>query len=132
MLGIHRKLNGGSRVVLPASFLMVLMLFLAACSSGSGAGTVPGTGSKTIEIANTAFNPQQVTIPVGTTVIWTNKDSMAHTVTADDKSFDSGNLNPGDSYQFTFKTAGTYPYYCKYHGGPKGVGMSGVITVTGK
>lgn len=88
--------------------------------------------SQTITLINTSFDPKQLSVAVGTTVVWTNKDSMAHTVTADDKSFDSGNLNTGDTFKFTFTKAGTYPYHCQYHGGPNGVGMSGVITVTGQ
>ncbi len=95
--------------------------------SGSGQST-----SQSVELANFAFNPKQVSVPVGTTVVWTNKDNVAHTVTADDKSFDSGNLNPGATFKFTFTKAGTFPYHCQYHGGPNGQGMSGVVTVTGQ
>lgn len=45
------------------------------------------------------------------------------------KEFDSGNLINGESFQHVFDSAGVYPYYCQFHGGPGGAGMSGVITV---
>jgi plastocyanin len=52
-----------------------------------------------------------------------------HTITADDGSFDSGILNPGDTFSLTFDTPGTSAYYCQIHGGPGGVGMAGTIVV---
>jgi ribose transport system substrate-binding protein len=82
-----------------------------------------------VTIQNFAFDPTPLTIPVGTTVRFVNKDSTAHSVTADDGSFDSGTLANGQEFTFKFDTAGTYPYYCKFHGGKGGQGMSGTITV---
>jgi plastocyanin len=61
-----------------------------------------------------------VVLGVNNTVAWTNDDSAPHTVTADDGSFSSGNLNPGDSYTYTFTTPGTYAYHCNYHSWMKG------------
>lgn len=104
----------------------------AAPSPSAGSQTQPPAASQTVSLANSSFNPKQLTVPVGTTVVWMNNDTMAHTVTADDQSFDSGNLNSGDSFKFTFTKAGTYAYHCKYHGAPNGVGMSGQIVVTEK
>ena len=51
---------------------------------------------------------------------WTNEDSMAHTVTASNGAFDSGNMNQGASYSFTFTQEGTYSYICQYHANMKG------------
>jgi plastocyanin len=79
---------------------------------------------------NSAFNPQELTVPAGTTVTWTNPDSVAHTVTWDDRSVDSGLFQPADTFQYTFTTPGTYPYFCIPHGSP-GAGMHGTITVSG-
>ncbi len=56
--------------------------------------------------------------------------SFPHTVTADDGSFDSGTLNGGQSFSYTFEQPGEYPYYCALHGAPGGVGMAGTVTVT--
>jgi hypothetical protein len=52
-------------------------------------------------------------------------------VTADDGSFDSGEMGQGDTYSRTFQQSGSYPYYCTFHGAPGGEGMSGTVVVTG-
>jgi plastocyanin len=76
--------------------------------------SVSGEGVE-VEIEDFAYVPGTVTIKVGTTVTWTNKDSVGHTATSDDGVFDSGMLGKGSSYSFTFTTAGTYGYFCKPH-----------------
>jgi hypothetical protein len=63
-------------------------------------------------------------LPVGTIVVWYNRDSVAHTVTARDNSFDSGSLSPGDTFQYTFDQPGKLEYYCTIHSS-----MVGTITV---
>jgi predicted lipoprotein with Yx(FWY)xxD motif/plastocyanin len=82
-----------------------------------------------VSIRNFAFNPRELTVPVGTTVVWQNEDTDVHTVTADDGAFDSGNMANGAEFSFTFTQAGTYPYYCAPHGAPGGQGMAGTIIV---
>jgi plastocyanin len=64
------------------------------------------------------FEPATVTVVIGVnnTVIWTNNDQAPHTVTANDNSFNSQNMDPGTTYQFTFTHTGTYQYGCSYHG----------------
>ena len=54
-------------------------------------------------------------IGVNNTVTWVNNDDAPHTVTANDGSFNSGNLDPGQSWSFTFTDPGTYTYHCSYH-----------------
>ena len=63
------------------------------------------------------YSPPNITVVIGinNTVKWVNYDSMPHTVTAVDGSFDSGNLDPGQSFVHTFNTPGTYVYVCIYH-----------------
>jgi plastocyanin len=73
-----------------------------------------------IHIKNFAFVPATVTIHPGQTVRWVQDDETAHTVTAADKSFDSGNLDQKATYKHTFDTAGTYAYVCAYHPTMKG------------
>lgn len=68
-----------------------------------------------VTIDNFAFAPAAITVKVGTTVTWTNKDQDAHTVTAQDRSFSSAPLNTGATYQFTFTKPGTYAYLCTIH-----------------
>ena len=82
-------------------------------ASTTAASTTAATTSVTIE--SFLFNPDSLTIKAGETVTWTNKDSMAHTVTEDKGVFDSGSINNGATYSFTFKTAGTFTYHCAIH-----------------
>jgi plastocyanin len=72
--------------------------------------------TKKVSIQNFSFKPANITIKRGTKVRWINKDSTAHTVTANKKrSFDSGRLGPGKSYTHTFKSAGKKRYHCNIH-----------------
>ena len=68
-----------------------------------------------VSIANFAFNPGAISTPAGGTVTWRNGDATAHTVTADDGQFDSGTLNPGASFSWTFSTPGSVAYHCQIH-----------------
>ncbi len=63
------------------------------------------------------YSPNVFTVMIGmnSTVTWVNNDSAPHTVTARDGSFNSGNLDPGKSWTYTFTLPGTYSYYCSYH-----------------
>jgi plastocyanin len=68
-----------------------------------------------------AFTPARVEIAPGTTVEWTNRDQVAHTVTADDGSWDSGIIEPGATWRHTFDRAGEYAFHCTPHPFMKGV-----------
>jgi len=91
-------------------------------SSGSPA---PSASPAVVKIANYAFSPQTITIAAGTAVKWTNSDEVAHTATASDGSFDSGNLNQNQSWTHTFAKPGKYAYVCSYHSN-----MTGTVIVT--
>lgn len=91
---------------------------------------LPAAETAEIAIVDFAFAPENITVPVGSTVSWTHTGRAPHTATADNGTFDSGSLSNGGTFDFTFAAAGTYAYYCKIHGGPGQSGMSAVITVT--
>ena len=74
----------------------------------------------TVSIKGGKFAPAAVTVKPGDTVTWVNGDDRDHTVTAADGSFNSGNIEKGGSYSFTFKRAGRYPYSCGLHPRMKG------------
>jgi plastocyanin len=93
-------------------------------ADASNAGGKSATGALAVEIKNFSFNPKELEVPVGSTVTWTNLDAVAHTATGDAGEFNSGNLDPGQSYSFDFKTPGSYVYNCAYH-----PGMQGTIVV---
>ena len=80
--------------------------------------------SDRIAIADFAFAPQDVSVPAGTKLTWTNDDPTPHTVTALEGEFGSDTLDPGDSFSFHFDRPGTYSYRCAIH--PE---MKGVVTV---
>jgi plastocyanin len=110
------------------------LLIAAAALSASFAifgltGPASAQATAAVIVQDTTFNPQTLTVPAGTTVTWTNADQAAHTVTADDGSFDTGFFAAGQTVSLTFATPGTYPYYCIPHGAPGGRGMAGVIVV---
>ena len=69
----------------------------------------------TVQITDSTFGPGVLTIQVGDTVTWTNADDRPHTVTSNDGAFDSGNLDEGATFSFTFDATGTYAYLCEYH-----------------
>ena len=72
--------------------------------------------TRTVSIQNFSFKPANITVKRGTKVRWINKDSAAHTVTANNKgSFDSGRLGPGQRYTHIFKSTGKKRYHCNIH-----------------
>jgi plastocyanin len=77
-------------------------------------------GTATVNIHDHTFDPAALNIAPGTTVTWTNNDTEAHTVTADDGLFDSGVLEPGQSYSTWLGGSGTVPYHCEIHPDMKG------------
>jgi plastocyanin len=78
------------------------------------AGDKPASGA-TVKIDNFSFGPADVSVPVGTTVTWTNNDDVPHVVASDDKLFKSKALDTDDHFSFTFNKPGTYAYYCAIH-----------------
>jgi plastocyanin len=86
-----------------------------AASAAPSPAASPVSSIPNIHIRNFAFVPDTVTIKPGGTVRWIQDDDTPHTVTAADKSFDSGNLDKKAVYTHTFDKAGTYAYVCAYH-----------------
>lgn len=116
----------GMAIVLAA--LAFGLLVLAGCASGGASSTSgassssasTGTGSSgssgdKVNIASFSFAPTDLLVKPGTKVTWTNNDSVPHTVTADDGSFDSGQLSPGASWSHVFSAAGVVAYHCSIH-----------------
>lgn len=82
-------------------------------SSAPAATTAPAGPTSAISITNFTFAPADEVVKVGTTVTWTNNDSVMHTVTG--ATFDSGQLAPGATYSHTFSKAGSFDYKCTIH-----------------
>jgi plastocyanin len=101
------------------------VVFMGGASRGSIAKTgQPGASSVEVKIDNFSFGPATVTVPAGTTVTWTNRDDIPHTVVSDDKVFKSKVMDTDEKFSFTFEKPGTYGYFCSVH--PK---MTGKVVV---
>ncbi|HKP90304.1 MAG TPA: plastocyanin/azurin family copper-binding protein [Thermoleophilaceae bacterium] len=99
----------------------------AQSKSGSDTATVQkAASSQAVTISDFKYEPKSVTVSVGTTVNWTNDGPTAHTATADDGTFDTGNLLKGQSGSYKFTKAGKYEYHCAPH-----PFMKATVTVTG-
>jgi plastocyanin len=83
----------------------------APLSTPTAGATTPGS----VRVVQFAMVPAQLNVPVGTSVTWTNDDPAPHTVTADDGSFDSKQLDPGKPFSTVFDTPGTFAYHCEIH-----------------
>ncbi|MCW5848930.1 MAG: cupredoxin family copper-binding protein [Anaerolineae bacterium] len=107
----------------PAQVTGTATATVAATSTVQATGTPTPTsttsvcqsGTVQINIQNFAFVPQTVTVCQGATVRWTNLDTVPHTSTSDTNVWDSGTLNTGQSFSFTFNTTGSFPYHCAIH-----------------
>ncbi len=73
------------------------------------------TTQNEIQIKNYSYSPESITVKVGDKVTWINQDSVGHSATADDNSFDTGVLSTGQSMNVTFSKAGTFSYHCSVH-----------------
>jgi plastocyanin len=125
-----------------SALLLTAALAVAGCGGSSySGGSKPGaqktsgssssassSSSGTIQVAlqNIAFSPSNIKAKVGQTIKWTNKDSVAHNVTATKgEEFKSKTLNQGDTYSYKLDKAGTITYVCTFH-----PGMQATVTVT--
>jgi len=108
-------------VVMP---VLIAMLLLFAGSSSVKANDQPSAANVVVKIDNFVFGPQAITVPVGTTVTWTNSDDIPHTAVSTDGVFKSKVMDTDEKFSYTFTKAGTYSYYCSVH--PK---MTGQVVV---
>jgi len=89
---------------------------LSAC--GTSPPSVAAAGkpmTHTVIIDASRFEPETLSVMVGDTVVWVNKDLVAHTATAKRGAFDSGLIAPGKSWKYKLKRAGEFAYTCTYH-----------------
>ena len=117
------------RSVFVAGLVAVVMVGVGGLGAGrksltAAAQQKPETAE--LKIYNFSFGPAALTVPVGTTVTWTNRDDIPHTVVSTDepKVFKSKVLDTDEKFSFTFSKAGIYPYFCSIH--PK---MTGKVIV---
>jgi plastocyanin len=110
----------------PTRSRLVIAVTLAAASLLASSAQAAGTD---IVIDQFSFSPQRLTVKAGTTVTWINQDDTPHTVTSSTPLFKSKALDTSDKFSFTFRTPGTYEYFCSVH--PHMRGTVVVETTTG-
>ncbi len=102
------------RRIMPGTIILAIIFIISSsCSKSSNPQVTPGPNE--VIIQNSAYDPGTITVTTGTTVTWTNKDAITHTVTSNTGLFDSGNISPNGTYPHTFTAAGSYPYHCTIH-----------------
>lgn len=121
-------------VVMRAGAAAVLALGLSACGSSSSPSSpspAPSGGANSVSVpvnastlGSSAYAPNPITVTSGTTVTWTNNDSIAHTSTSDGGAWDSGSIAAGGHFSFTFQNKGNFAYHCTIH-----PGMIGTVVV---
>ena len=112
-------------LVVPLIAAVTALVTLSVTSApGSGAASGAKPNGTSVVISNFAFSPSTLHVAPGTTIRISNADGVAHTVTADDKSFDSGDIAGGATATITIKAPGRYAYHCDIHNY-----MTGVIEV---
>lgn len=111
-----------------ASLIATGLMALGGITSGhnsyaASAQEKPASAAE-VKIDNFSFGPMAITVSVGTTVTWINRDDIPHTVVSTDKVFKSKVLDTDEKFSFTFTKPGEYPYFCSIH--PK---MTGKVVV---
>jgi plastocyanin len=110
---------------LPLILCICFGFAFAGCSKSSSDNNPVGTQTTNMSISGFAFSPATLSVKTGSVIKVTNNDAAAHTLTADDNSFDSGNIPAGGSGTITVTKAGTFAFHCTYHSR-----MTGTLTVT--
>ena len=119
---LRRYFGGGAKPTAPAGRPAPPVTPTPAADTAKPAPAAPGAGKiADAGMRNFAFTPARIEIAAGTTVRWKNNDPVAHTVTADDGSLDSGLIDGGATWSRTFDRPGEYPFHCTPHPFMKGV-----------
>ncbi len=130
-----KKLVGSqSRLLIGIAFIFAIMSISNSCTKTmdntygtGGTGNKGGSGepgTNEVWIQSYAFNPSTITVAAGTTITWTNKDAVGHSVTSKKGVFDSGIFGMNETHSIAFPIAGTYSYYCTVH-----PSMTGTVVV---
>ena len=98
-----------------ALILVIALLSAALSLSFAAPPNDKPTSEVAVKIDNFSFSPATITVSAGTTVRWTNRDDIPHTVVSEDKTFKSKVLDTDDQFTYTFTKPGTYDYFCSIH-----------------
>jgi plastocyanin len=112
------------KINLALVMMIAFLLFSASSAIVAANGQQTPAKAADVKIDNFSFGPAAVTVPVGTTITWTNHDDIPHTVVSTDGVFKSKVLDTDEKFSFTFDKPGSYAYFCSIH--PK---MTGKVVV---
>jgi plastocyanin len=122
---MKNSIGSKNRLLTGITILFTILIITGSCkkimdnmygtSNSPGTGSSTGPGTNAVWIQSMAFNPATITVAAGTTITWTNKDGVAHTVTSNTGLFDSGSISSSGTYSHLFASAGTFPYFCSVH-----------------
>jgi len=116
---LSSKRNSKTALWIFAAAVTAVAGFILIAGAQKGLAARPGDkppGAIEVKIDNFTFGPASLTVAAGTTVTWTNKDDVPHTVVSDDKAtFKSKALDTGDQFSYTFAKPGKYQYFCSVH-----------------
>ena len=107
-----------------APVMIAILLLCAGSPNVMASNDKASAAAAEVKIDNFSFGPQTITVPVGATVIWTNRDDIPHTSVSTEGVFKSKVMDTDEKFSYTFTKPGTYPYYCSIH--PK---MTGQVVV---
>ena len=106
-----------------AAVMVATALLLAESTNVAANSRQPAPATADVRLDNFSFGPATLTVAVGTTVTWTNRDDIPHTVVSDG-AFKSKAMDTDEKFSYTFAKPGTYSYFCSIH--PK---MTGKVVV---
>ena len=121
-----------TRVIVVLSLLMILAALPLACGDDDDDGVTgpgPAPAQITVSMRDNFFQQRVDTVAAGGTVTWRNDGNNPHTSTSDAGVWDSGSVASGGTFARQFTQAGSFPYFCTFHGQAGGVGMAGTIVV---
>ncbi len=101
--------------VLSVSALVLMVLMVVIRPKTAGASSAEEKTASEVKINNFAFSPTSITVPVGSTVHWVNKDDIPHNIVGEEKGFRSKVLSTDQDFSYTFTKPGTYSYSCTIH-----------------
>jgi plastocyanin len=110
-----------ARIGLASLVVAFVAMLVVAGRVGGAAAQEKAASTADVKIDNFSFGPTALTVPVGTTVTWTNRDDIPHTVVSTDGVFKSKALDTDDKFSVVFSKPGTYSYFCSIH--PKMTGQ---------
>jgi len=104
-----------ARLVALPIFLTAAVIWIGGAPLGAQRGTTRKPATHTVTIDGSQFTPAKLTVNSGDTVVWVNKDILAHTATSTAGGFDSKVIEPGKSWKLVVKKKGDFAYTCSFH-----------------